>query len=148
MTMRTEIAWTTDPQGLLLGARYHDGNLCDFGFSGDGIFRFGIAPVGGGRTEIVLRNVRHFGFQDFVDGGILNDIRIHRLGAMPELLWDADDNPWRVLFCYLHDVDRIRPVAAQLIAAEPDMMLVSIDGSFGGNFAALCGAVAVFGETP
>ncbi len=148
MTTRTEIAWTTDPQGLLLGVRYHDGGLRDFGFSGDGTFRFGIQPIGGGLTEVVLKDVRQFGFQDFVNGGILNDIRIYRLGSMPELLWDAGDNPWRVLFCYLEQIDRIRPVVMQLIAAEPDLMLVSIDGSFGGSFAALCGAVTVFGETP
>ncbi|ASG21072.1 hypothetical protein [Nitrospirillum viridazoti] len=122
--------------GLVVGFRYHDGQLAGFAASEDGL-RFDIRSVDGAeRTILKAGGVIDFAVQDYWPGTILSTIHLWRLGepALPPLAAQALDD----LYQGRATVGDLSTLVARQRRYHPEALILHLDSSYGGTFTCLC----------
>lgn len=142
--MQSEITWSTDEHGALIGARVHDGHLSELEIADNRPTRIVITRASGGRVEFKLHGMSRFGLMGFCNGSIVSDVLAWSLTAAPDDAWAMSDNPWRILFSNdLDDADLIAE-SRKLRASRSTDTLLQITFSYGGAMAFLCERLSVF----
>jgi hypothetical protein len=139
--MKSEIAWRTDENGMLLGDRAHDSSLIKFVVSETSL-EFGMRRLSGDLVTVELYGVGEFSVVELWKGAIVSEFWVWKVGLVPEASWSIPDSAWNILFSNrLRDAKR---EAAKIALARPESFLVQLACSYGGAVAAVCDRIGVF----
>jgi hypothetical protein len=127
--------------GQLLGPRFHDSTVVGFSYEQGKDFSLTIKRLDGSRARFILVGVGPFGFGNFRDGAIINDVFAWEPERVPSDHL-TEGGAWSVLIgedCPLPMLES----SIQRLKGEGFSYLVYIDPDFGGDFAALCHGLEV-----
>jgi hypothetical protein len=136
------VNWTTDEEGELRGASFHDGNIVGFRASDD-IQEFAIRNTSGQIVTIRLSKVLMFTVGQFWDGAIVANVNVWPIAKVPDSSWNLEDGAWSVLLAGRARKEDMRPWAERIASKYSDTMLVQVSCSYGGSFCALCRSMDV-----
>jgi hypothetical protein len=145
--MKSEIAWQTDENGMLLGVRAHDSTLVKFVVS-EAKLEFGMRRLSGDIVGVELSGVREFSVVELWNGAIVSEFWVWNVHSVPETSWSTPDSAWNVLFSNRMSVSDAKREAAKIALARPKAFLVQLACSYGGAVAAVCDRIGVFEISP
>ena len=142
--MESEIAWRTDQNGMLIGARIHDSRLVSLAIISEVRMELKFRRLSGELVMLVLNGLHEFNVVEMWDGAIASELFVWNVGSVPDEAWNVPDSAWNVLF-----TKRLRPqddrrAVKKIVEAHPDAFLVQLACSYGGNIAAVCEAIRAF----
>jgi hypothetical protein len=143
--MKFELSWTTDENGMLLGARVHDSQIIRFMFAESVGVQLEMRRSNGEMVALELSGLTNLNVVSLWSGAIVSEIFVWEVGSVPEICWDISDSAWNVLFAGQVASMGARKAEAEKIAHNrPGALLVQLACSYGGTFAAVCDRVAVY----
>jgi hypothetical protein len=142
--MESEIAWQTDPNGMLIGARIHDSRLVGLALIDDIRMEFKFRRLSGESVMIALDGLHDFNALQMSYGAIVSELFVWNVESVPEETWNVPDGAWNVLFEKRFQPADHRRAAEKIVRAHPKSFLVQLDCSYGGSVAAACETVRVF----
>lgn len=95
--MKSEIAWRTDENGMLVGARAHDSTLVKFVVS-EASLEFEMRRLSGDIVGVELFGVREFSIAELWNGAIVSEFWAWNVRSVPEASWSTPDSAWNILF--------------------------------------------------
>src|SRR5215216_6010523 len=140
-TMKSEIAWRADENGMLLGARVHDSHLVKLAVSEQSL-EFDMCRLSGEIVTVELLGVGEFTLRELWNGAIVSEFWVWKVGSVPEVSWSIPDAAWNVLFSSRLKPADAKSAAAKIVQARPDSFLVQLACSYGGTMAAVCDRIA------
>lgn len=143
MTKRTEVTWNTDANGMLLGARAHDGLIADLSYSKN-LLSVRVKRVAGDFVLFEFDEVTELNLT-FWEGSILSEVFAWKLDAFAGDASLSSENAWKFLYRE-RAVDLTREVE-RTIKKKPKSMLIHLLCSYGGEIAAICNRVTIYQES-
>jgi hypothetical protein len=140
--MKSEVAWRTDENGMLLGVPMHDGSLVKFVMTKESL-EFGIRALSGEFVTVELAGLGQFTLRELWDFPIVSEFWVWKVGLVPEG-WNIPDGPWNVLFANRMRTSDARREATKIAETRPDSFLVQLACSYGGEVAAICDRIRIF----
>ena len=69
---------------------------------------------------------------------VLSDVYVWHARSVPDGMWQVPDGGWNALLRTRTDGTTVANVARCIAARQPEPLLVVVDCSYGGQFAAVC----------
>lgn len=139
---RSELSWTTDKNGNVLGARVHDGKIIGISIS-DETLSLEVRRVDGSLVIFELKGTEEWKLE-FCNGTIVCDIYAWKVGSFPESGWKIPDYGWNALYGSRYKSDT-KGRAEEIIRKMPDYFLVQFSGpSQGEDITAICKNMSVY----
>jgi hypothetical protein len=146
--MESEIAWQTDQNGMLTGARIHDSRLVSLAVIDELQMELKFRRLSGDLVMVALNGLHEFNLLQIWHGAIVSEVFVWQVGSVPDAAWDVPDSAWNVLFAErLRSPDK-RLAVEKIVRAHPRAFLVQLACSYGGNVAAVCESVRAFEISP
>jgi hypothetical protein len=144
VAMKFQIAWHTDPSGMLVGARVHDSHLVKFAVTDAVSLEFGMWRLSSDIVTAELVGLGEFNVAALWSGAIISEIFVWNVCAVPEECWSVPDSAWNVLLGNEMKLLDKKREAARIAQKRPNAQLVQFACSYGGNLAAVCDRIAIF----
>jgi hypothetical protein len=142
--VRSEIAWRTDENGMMLGLRVHDGHLLKL-VASNACLEFVMRGVSNETFTVELSDLGEFIVRELWNGAIVSEFWVWNVRSVPEATWQIPDSAWNALFSNrVRALDARRKEAEKIALAKPEAFLVQLACSYGGDVAAVCGRIRVF----
>jgi hypothetical protein len=138
-----DLEWRTDLNGMILGARVHDGTLTRFELAEAVDTKIEIRRISGELVVFVLSGLGEWSVLELRDGAIVSEVFAWRTSVVPETTWLTGDSGWSALYRGLLPEQDARQRAAQIVRQRPNAWLFQIGFSYGGILAAVCDSITI-----
>ena len=129
--------------GCIDGLREQNAVVVGLSYREGGAFCMDLLRVDGHVGKLTLSLINQFGFRGFRNGCVVSRIRAWPPLHTPTCEAATQKGAWAVLYGNDIPVEHLPPILIHVrdSASESSAFLVHVDSSYGGSFAALCGAI-------
>src|SRR5262245_52904345 len=98
--MKSEVPWRIDENGMLLGARIHDGAVVRLAVVDNVSLELAVRRLSGDVVMIRLLGLREFNLREMWNGAIVSELFVWKVGSVPDEHWSIPDGGWNTLFAH------------------------------------------------
>ena len=138
-----ELSWKADENGIMLGARVHDGVIIGLSIINKSV-SIQVQRLDSGIVEFELGDTEEWNLTSLCNGSIISTIFVWKNDSVPESTWEIPDSGWNVLYGSRFRKESARNVAKEIIQKFHGYYLIHFSCSYGGDIAAVCKRISVY----
>lgn len=139
---KSELSWKTGKDGIVLGARVHDGQIISISIT-DNEALIKIRRLDSSVVVFELNGVDEWNLE-FCNGSIVSTIFIWGVSFLSEDSLEIPDSGWNMLYKSRYKIEDIRNRIKRIVRDTPQSSLIHFSCSYGGDIVATCKQVSVY----